>query len=223
MISLKVYVHLSEITLSQFSKIQPLLHVKTRFNPYVSFWCESHNSHTYPPPDIFSFRIVFFSVKREEKKSKVTLLPWYTNASLPMDVAAACWQYENRTSKHSFQMPHTKNNTWDNWVAFNFSLCPKSSPFTFALFVIFVIPASWFSVNTRVEPNCQVALRGQHSMVKQITSPGWMHETSAQAWCTGKTQRDRVEREVGGGIGMGNTGKPMADSFQCMTKPTTIL
>ena len=37
------------------------------------------------------------------------------------------------------------------------------------------------------------------SMVKQITSPGWMHETSARAWCTGKTQKDRVEREVGGG------------------------
>ena len=29
-------------------------------------------------------------------------------------------------------------------------------------------------------------------------------------------------REVGGGIGMGNTCKPMADSFQCMTKSTTI-
>ena len=29
------------------------------------------------------------------------------------------------------------------------------------------------------------------SRVKQIISPGWMHETSAQAWCTGKTQRDR--------------------------------
>ena len=43
------------------------------------------------------------------------------------------------------------------------------------------------------------------SRVKQITSPGGMHETSARAWCTGKTQRDRVEREVGGGIGMGNT------------------
>ena len=39
------------------------------------------------------------------------------------------------------------------------------------------------------------------SRVKQITSPGWMHETSAQAWCTGKTQRNRVEREVGGGSG----------------------
>ena len=38
------------------------------------------------------------------------------------------------------------------------------------------------------------------SRVKQITSPGWMHETSARGWCTGKPQRDRVEREVGGGI-----------------------
>ena len=27
---------------------------------------------------------------------------------------------------------------------------------------------------------------------------------------------------MGGGIGMGNTCKPMADSFQCTTKPTTI-
>ena len=59
------------------------------------------------------------------------------------------------------------------------------------------------------------------SMVKQITSPGWMHETSAWTWYTGKTQKDRVEREVGGGIGMGNTCKPMAVSFQCMTKFTT--
>ena len=61
------------------------------------------------------------------------------------------------------------------------------------------------------------------SRVKQITSPGWMHETRAQAWCTGTTQRNRVEREVGGGIGMGNTCKSMADSCQCMTKTTTIL
>ena len=45
------------------------------------------------------------------------------------------------------------------------------------------------------------------SRVKQITSPGWMHETSAQGWSIGKTQRDRVEREVGGGIGMGNKCK----------------
>ena len=30
------------------------------------------------------------------------------------------------------------------------------------------------------------------SMVKQITSPGWMHETSARTWCPGKTQKVRV-------------------------------
>ena len=54
------------------------------------------------------------------------------------------------------------------------------------------------------------------SRVKQITSPGWMYET-------GKTQRDWVKREVGAGIGMGNTCKSMADSCQCMTKTTTIL
>ena len=40
------------------------------------------------------------------------------------------------------------------------------------------------------------------SIVKQITSPGWMHETSARAWCTGKTQRNRVERERGLGWGI---------------------
>ena len=61
------------------------------------------------------------------------------------------------------------------------------------------------------------------SIVKQITSPGWMHETSAWAWCTGKTQTDQVERELGGGIRMGNTCKSKADSCQCMTKTTSIL
>ena len=61
------------------------------------------------------------------------------------------------------------------------------------------------------------------SRVKQITSPGWMHETSAQTWYTGMTQRDQVGREVGGGIGMGNTCTSMANSCQCMTKTTTIL
>ena len=36
------------------------------------------------------------------------------------------------------------------------------------------------------------------SRVKQITSPGWMHESSAWARCTGKMLRDRVGREAGG-------------------------
>ena len=41
------------------------------------------------------------------------------------------------------------------------------------------------------------------SRVKQITSPGWMHETSMQTWGTGNMQRDRVEREMGGESGWG--------------------
>ena len=71
-------------------------------------------------------------------------------------------------------------------------------------------------------------LREQHQnkyTIKGETDhqPRLMHETSARAWCTGKTQRDREEREVGGGIGMGNTCKSTADSCQCMTKTTTML
>ena len=59
------------------------------------------------------------------------------------------------------------------------------------------------------------------SRVKQITSPGWMHETSARTWCSGKTWRERVGTVVGGGIGMGKTCKLKDVSFQCMTKFTT--
>ena len=49
-----------------------------------------------------------------------------------------------------------------------------------------------------------------------------MHETSAQGWCTGMTQRDGVGREVRRAFRMGNTCKSMADSCQCMAKTTTI-
>ena len=59
--------------------------------------------------------------------------------------------------------------------------------------------------------------------MKQPASPGLMHETSAQGWCPGKTQSDGMRREVGKGIRMGNTCKPVADSCQCMAKTTIIL
>ena len=35
-----------------------------------------------------------------------------------------------------------------------------------------------------------------------------MHETSAQGWCTGKTQRDGMGREAGGGPGWGTHVNP---------------
>ena len=57
------------------------------------------------------------------------------------------------------------------------------------------------------------------SSVKQMASPGWMHETG----CTGKTQRDGMGREEGGRFRIRNTCKSMADSCQCMAKTTTIL
>ena len=60
------------------------------------------------------------------------------------------------------------------------------------------------------------------SRVKQITSPGWMHETSARTWCTGKTQRDRVEREVGGGSGWGTHVNPWLFHFNIWQNPLQI-
>ena len=65
---------------------------------------------------------------------------------------------------------------------------------------------------------------------KLITSLLFKEHAPAQVGCMrqalgpgalGKPRGSRSEREVGGGIGMGNTCKPMAVSFQCMTKFTT--
>ena len=56
--------------------------------------------------------------------------------------------------------------------------------------------------------------------MKQITSPGSMHETE----CSGLVHWDDPEGwdEEGGGRGV-HICKPMADSYQCMAKATTIL
>ena len=57
------------------------------------------------------------------------------------------------------------------------------------------------------------------SRVKQIASPCWMHDTSAQGWCTGKTQRDRMGREVGGGSGWGTHVNPWLIHVNGWQKP----
>ena len=44
-----------------------------------------------------------------------------------------------------------------------------------------------------------------------------------QGWCTGRTLRDGIGREVSREFRMGNTCTPMADSCECMAKRTTIL
>ena len=45
----------------------------------------------------------------------------------------------------------------------------------------------------------------------------------AQGWCTGMTLRDGMGREVGGKVRMANTCTPMADSCECMAKPSHIV
>ena len=57
------------------------------------------------------------------------------------------------------------------------------------------------------------------SRVKQTTSPGWMHETSALGWCTGKTHRDGMGREVGGGSGSGTHVNPGLIHVNVWQKP----
>ena len=51
----------------------------------------------------------------------------------------------------------------------------------------------------------------------------WCMKQGTQSWGTGTTQRDGIGREVGAGFRMGDTCTPMADSCQCMAKPTKIL
>ena len=55
--------------------------------------------------------------------------------------------------------------------------------------------------------------------MKQITSPGWMHETSAQGCCTGKTQRDGVEGRWKGGSGWGTHVNPWLIHVNVWQKP----
>ena len=61
------------------------------------------------------------------------------------------------------------------------------------------------------------------SHVKQITSPGSMHDTGCSGLVYWMTWRDGMGREVGGGFRMGNTCTPIADSSQCMAKPIHIV
>ena len=51
------------------------------------------------------------------------------------------------------------------------------------------------------------------SYMKQVASPGLIQILDAWGRCTGTTQRDGMGREEGGGFSMGNTCRPVSDSF----------
>ena len=57
------------------------------------------------------------------------------------------------------------------------------------------------------------------SSVKQITSLGLMHETSAQGWYTGMIHRDGMGREVGGGSRWGTHVSPWLIHVNVCQKP----
>ena len=58
-------------------------------------------------------------------------------------------------------------------------------------------------------------------MDRQFRFNAW-NRAGAQGRCTGMTLRDGRGREVGGRFRMRDTCTPMADSCQCMAKPTEI-
>ena len=51
------------------------------------------------------------------------------------------------------------------------------------------------------------------SCMKQVASPGSMHDAGCLRLVHWTAQRDGMGREEGGGFGMGNTCIPVADSF----------
>ena len=57
------------------------------------------------------------------------------------------------------------------------------------------------------------------SSMRQITSLGWMYETSAQGWCTGMTQKDGMGRKVEGGFSMGTHVNPWLIHVNVWQKP----
>ena len=66
---------------------------------------------------------------------------------------------------------------------------------------------------TSLEWKCCPGFSGPKCQLKGIRFDAW---DGAQGWCTGKTLRDGMGKEVGGRFRMGNTCTPMADSYECM-------
>ena len=55
--------------------------------------------------------------------------------------------------------------------------------------------------------------------MKQVASPGSIHDTRCLGLVHWDDQRDGMGREEGGGFRMGNTCIPVADLFQYLAKP----
>ncbi|KAB0347715.1 hypothetical protein FD754_012572 [Muntiacus muntjak] len=85
---------------------------------------------------------------------------------------------------------------------------------------------SWVSEEDSLFHSLKSPVQGEAAIHRAPSLGGYLDPVpvrcmrqGAQGWCTGMTQRDGMEQEVGGGFRMGNTCTPMVDSCQCMAKP----
>ena len=126
---------------------------------------------------------------------------------------------------------------WPKYWSFSFSISPSSEyswRITFRSFSFSISPSSEYSgwitftidwLDLLAVQGTLKSLRQHHNSKASIlqSTTFLIVQLSHPYMTTVKTQRNQVKREVGGGIGMGNTCKSMADSCPCMTKTTTIL
>ena len=56
------------------------------------------------------------------------------------------------------------------------------------------------------------------SCMKRVASPGSMHDTGCLGLVHWDDPEDGMGREEGGGLRMGSTDIPVADSFRCLAK-----
>ena len=107
---------------------------------------------------------------------------------------------------------------WPKYWSFSFSISPFSE---YSGWITFTI--DWLDL-LAVQGTLKSLLQHHSSKASILQSTTFLIvQLSHPCMTTVKTQRNQVEREGGGGIGMGNTCKSMADSCPCMTKTTTIL
>ena len=106
---------------------------------------------------------------------------------------------------------------WPKYWSFSFSISLSNE---YSVLISFRI--DWFDL--AVQGTLKSLLQHHNSKASLLHhSVFFIVQLSHLCMITGKAQRDRVERDVGGGTRMGNTCKSMADSFQCMTKTTAML
>ena len=130
---------------------------------------------------------------------------------------------------------------WCTWILFSlfFSTLILSFSFLYGHLTVHLI-MTFGDLNINRTPCIPITMHGISLFTKPLLHVSYWNRAGPYGLCPSRPplafglwknfgQRIRLIREVrtcrwvGGGIGMGNTCKSMADSCQCMAKTTTIL